>query len=136
MTFDEKAETVFEIYKRTLDFDMACVRLDLSTEDIKELKADRNFMLRLAIFDSEEQEKLIQNMRNLTRSKNESIALSATVKLGAMIYKKRFVPEVITIKRDNTSSEDDIVLTDKENEQFAANMNIIFNHEKEYSLND
>jgi len=127
MTYAETAETVYDIYTRTLDLDMVCTRLKLSDVEVAKLKADKDFMLRIAIFESREQERLIQNMRELSQSSNESIKLSATVKLGTMLYEKRFRPPIVTNPRGDDEDGDDNCLTDEEKEQFRDNMSVFFN---------
>ena len=90
MTFDEKVELIYDSYMRTLDYEIACLRAQLSEKEREKADQHEGLQLRMKLFDAEVDEELISNMRDLTKSRTESIRLSATIKLGQMVYSKRF----------------------------------------------
>ena len=90
MKLHEKIEVLYESYTRTLDFEIACLRAGISEEERELVDADEMLQIRIALYDADQREELITNMRDLSRSNNESIKLNATRELGKMIYKERF----------------------------------------------
>jgi hypothetical protein len=90
MTLDEKVELIYDSYTRTLDYEISCLRADLAEGERELVDAHEGLQIRIKLFDAEVQEELIENMRELSKSTTESIRLQATLRLGQMIYKKRF----------------------------------------------
>lgn len=90
MTLDEKIELIYDSYTRSLDYEIACLRADLTDEEREQVDQNEFLHLRMRLWDAEIQEELITNLRNLAKSDNENIKLKATLDLGKMIYKKRF----------------------------------------------
>ncbi len=108
MKLHEKIEVLFDSYTRTLDMEISYLRAGLSEEECELVEADEILKIRIALYDAEIREQLIQNMRDLSQSGNESIKLNATTELGKMIYKERFnndrddegngkIPKVVTL---------------------------------------
>tara|TARA_Y100000310_G_C20167132_1_gene571889 strand:+ start:36 stop:377 length:342 start_codon:yes stop_codon:yes gene_type:complete len=108
MNLVEKAELVFKSFERCMDLDIAFAKNGISDDDRVLIEADANFDARLQLRKFEVQEELFVSLRSLVNSPNESIQLQATVRLGEMLYPKRFgksaeddvasrVPQVISL---------------------------------------
>ena len=90
MNFDEKVELIYAAYERTLDFEIACLRAELTEKEKEKVEKHEGLKLRMQLFDAEIREDLISNMMELSKSENEAIKYRATMSLGQMIYKRRF----------------------------------------------
>ena len=90
MTFDEKIELIFDAYMRTLDFEIACLRAELTPEEREKVQAHESLKVRMALHDAEIHEEIITNLRHLAQSNNENMKFKATIELGVIFYKKRF----------------------------------------------
>ena len=92
LSLEEKMEMVYQSYLRNLDLELALGKptLGLSEEEKEAIRDDEYFRARVEFVDSELQEELILNLRNLAKSENENIQLKSTLELGKMVYKKRF----------------------------------------------
>lgn len=88
--YAETAELVFRNYVKSLDLTIAMRRAGCTDEEAEELKSDEEFMARIELVDFDVQEELITSLRELCQSPNENVKLSATLKLGEMVYKSRF----------------------------------------------
>ena len=90
MTFDEKIELIYAAYDRTLDFEIACLRAELTETEKEKVEKHEGLKLRILLIDAEVREELITNLRDLAKSNNEGIRYRATMSLGQMVYKRRF----------------------------------------------
>jgi len=98
MTFVEKKELVYQAYTKSLDMDIAFLKIGLSEDDKEKVLNDICFNRRIEIFDAEYQENLITDLNNLRKTgfdeKGAGIKLHALEVLGEMFYKKRFRDKV------------------------------------------
>jgi len=99
MDISTKKEIIFNSYERSLDWDIALLRADLTPDELVEVENDEVLRMRIALKNAEIQEELITNMRELAKSEIDSIRLNATLRLGRMIYANRFNVENITKHR-------------------------------------
>ena len=90
MEYAEKAEIAYEAYKGCLDLEIAYLRAGLSDIERTLIENDVDFKARIQLVVYDEQERLITNLRDLSHSYNENIKLTATLKLGSMMYSERF----------------------------------------------
>ena len=90
MTFIEKKELVYQAYIKSLDMDIALLKIGLSKDDNEKVLNDICFNRRIEIFDAEYQESLISGLNGLRHAENEGVRLRALEALGEMFYKKRF----------------------------------------------
>lgn len=109
MSIDEKAELVFQAYVDTLDFDIALSRVVLSEDELAMIMADETLMVRMRNRDYEVQAELLHDLRALKDStENEQLQFQCIVKLGEMLYSKRFKP--VEDKKEVYIVPDQIVL--------------------------
>jgi len=95
MTFVEKKELVYQAYTKSLDIDIAFLKIGLSEDDKEKVLNDICFNRRIEIFDAEYQESLITGLNTLRKTaENEGVRLRALEALGEMFYKKRFKDKV------------------------------------------
>ena len=117
MTFVEKKELVYQAYTKSLDMDIAFLKIGLSKDDKEKVLNDTCFNRRIEIFDAEYQESLITGLNTLRKSaENEGVKLRALEALGEMFYKKRFkdkvnvqnqnVPDTIIMEGISSENED------------------------------
>jgi hypothetical protein len=86
----ELAELVYQSFERCHDLEIAFAKVCVSDDDRAAIEADANFQARVRLVQFEMQEHLFAKLRNLMESDNESIAYQATMRLGEMLYAKRF----------------------------------------------
>ena len=103
MTFDEKIELIFDSYTRTLDFEIACLRAELTEAERVKVEEHKSLKFRMALHDAEIQEGIIENLKALSKSGNENMKFKATIELGIIFYKKRF-----DAKNAKTSDMEDV----------------------------
>ena len=97
LEYEEKIEVLFYSFERTLDYDIACLRADLTPEEQDRADNDETLHARIALCIADEKEALITNMRDLTKSNFANIKLRATIELGKIVY-----PEVFGDKAKGT----------------------------------
>lgn len=88
---NEQKEHVVNCYQKTYDKDIAYLKCGLTKEEIKILDNDLEFQQRLNYILAEEKEFIIGRLRTLSSSADkDSVALSAVVKLGEILYAEVF----------------------------------------------
>ena len=90
MNIEEKIEIVYNAYERTLDFDIACLRAYLTDEEREIVENDEDLRFRIDLCDAEVREDIISSLRELAAHGNDKMRFQANVKLGEILYKKRF----------------------------------------------
>lgn len=114
MTFVEKKELVYQAYIKSLDMDIAFLKVGLSKDDKERVLNDICFNRRVEIFDAEYQESLITDLNSLRKTAfNEGVKLRALEALGEMFYKKRFKDKA---NIQNQNVPDTIILEGVEND--------------------
>ena len=90
LSYEEKIEVLFDSFERTLDYNIACLRADLTPGEREQADKDETLHARMAIYIADEKEELIANMRSLAKSNFDNVKLRATLELGKMIYAEVF----------------------------------------------
>ena len=93
MTFDEKIEIIYDSYERTLDYEIGCLRADLSDKEREKADNHEGLQLRIKLYDADQREEWIQNLRDIAKNGKHQVSLQATKELGKMLYKERFGDE-------------------------------------------
>jgi hypothetical protein len=90
MKFDEKVELIYDGYTRTLDYETACLRADLTEKEREKADEHESLHLRIKLYDAEIREEWIEGLRDLAKSENENMRYRAIMSLGEIYYKKKF----------------------------------------------
>lgn len=105
LTFEEKKEQVIHAFKRSFDREAAYRRCGLSTEEKNKLNNDQGFQERLDFHLVQEQERVIENLRDLMASENDMISLKATMEYGKVIYPEKFNDKFISKNKTSDNKE-------------------------------
>ncbi len=100
MKYAAKAELAYEAYRSCLDLNIAYMRAGLTDIERVLIAKDVDFLARVQLVVFEEQERLIGNLRDLSYSQTENIKLTATLKLGSMLYASRFEPKELPKEKE------------------------------------
>ena len=90
MTFDEKIEIIYDSYERTLDYEIGCLRADLTDKEREKADNHEGLQLRIKLYDADQREEWIQNLRDIVKNGKYQVSLQATKLLCQVLYKERF----------------------------------------------
>jgi hypothetical protein len=94
MSLEAKQEAVFNTFRRTFDYDLALRTWDVSQEERIAMETNQLHMMRLKKVEEDAKAQIIDSLLTLSKKgKTDNIKLSATVELGRVIYRERFVPK-------------------------------------------
>jgi hypothetical protein len=94
MSLEAKQEAVFNTFRRTFDYDLALRTWDVSQEERIAMETNQLHMMRLKKVEEDAKAQIIDSLLTLSKKgKTDNIKLNATVELGRVIYRERFVPK-------------------------------------------
>ena len=94
MSIPEKMESIVSAYSGTYDYELSLKMYNVTDEERKVMEDDRFFLLRLNQIEQKCKTTIIQRLNDIsTNAKNEAVKLSATMELGKILYRERFVPK-------------------------------------------
>lgn len=105
-TLEEKMENVIQTFSKTLDYELALYTHAVTVEERKQMEEDVVHMMRLRKIEESVKCKLIESLVQLSsNSKDDKVKLAATVELGKVVYRERFVPKDANQEATNVKVE-------------------------------
>ena len=99
----ELAEQVYQHYTRSLNVNIAFMKVNVNEKDKQSLLNNTLFIRRVNLFQIEMQEELIKDLIDLKGTLNENLKFQVVTRLGKMVYPEKF--------RENVEGEPDIPIT-------------------------
>ena len=94
LRLSELAETVYQHYTRSLNVNIAFLKVNVNEKDKQALLNDTLFIRRVNLFTVEMQEELIEDLISLKGTLNEGLKFQVITRLGKMIYPEKFKENV------------------------------------------
>lgn len=86
-------EELLEAYSRSHDLSTASLRINISKEELNEIKKDPDFMLRIDLLDAELHEDIFQALYSNLASGDPRIRRQAAIDLGDRFWPDKFKPK-------------------------------------------
>ena len=91
---EQKMENVVRTFEKTLDYDLALYTHNVSDKERELMEKDDVHMARLRYIEEEVKASIVTTLKKLSeKSTNDKVKLSATVELGKVVYRERFMPK-------------------------------------------
>ncbi len=103
LRLSELVETVYQHFTRSLNVNIAFMKVGVDEKDKQTLLNDTLFIRRINLYTVEIQEELIQDLRELKGTLNEGLKFQVITRLGKMIYPEKF--------KENVEGEETIPIT-------------------------